>query len=137
MSDPLGKLRWAYSPADQRWHVLPEGGHGPQARCGQSLPSGGESHPEPSGLRCPTCEATFRGVVDPTAQRGRLWVPCHRLDTGTPLTLMVSHEWDAAAWTIHAPAAVHLDATGMVLVCQAVLNRARQVLTRAGQGDTP
>ncbi len=137
MSDPLRRLRWAYSPADQRWHLLPDGDHGPQARCGQSLPSGGASYAEPSGLRCLACEATFCGVVDPRAQRGRLWARCTRLDTGTPLTLMVSHEWEGAAWTSHAPATVRLDAAAMVMVCQAVLNRAGQVLTRSGQGDTP
>lgn len=137
MSDPLGRLRWASAPADQRWHVRSDGDPGPQARCGQSLPSGGESYPEPSGLTCPTCEGVFRAVVDPTAQRGRLWVRCTRLDTGTQLTLMVSHERDDAAWTIHAPAAVRLDAAAMVVVCEAILKCARLVLKRAGQGEAP
>ncbi len=136
MSDPLERLRWAYAPADQRWHLLPEG-YGSEARCGQSLPSDGESYPEPYGLKCPACHAIFCGVVDATAQRGRLWVRCTRLDTGAALRLMVSHEWDGAAWTIHAPAAVRIDAAEMFFACAAVLMRSAQVLRRAGQGDTP
>ncbi len=62
-------MRWAYSLADQRCHLLPEGGHGHQARCGQRLPSGGESHCMPYGLKCPSCDAVWRAVVDPGAQR--------------------------------------------------------------------
>ncbi len=137
MSDPLGRLRWAYAPADQRWHLLPQDGHGPQARCGQPLPSDGESHLEPSGLTCPACQATFCGVVDPRAQRGRLWVRCTRLDTGAALRLLVPHEWDGAAWTIHAPAAVRLNAADMALMCAAALMRSAQALQRAGPGATP
>ncbi len=143
MSDPLKSLRWAYAPADQRWHVLPDGGRaGPEARCGQSLPSGGQSYPEPYRLTCPACAGVVRAVGDSRAQRGRLWVPCTRLDTGAAHTLIVAHEWDAA-WTIHAPATVRLDAAEMVFACTAVLmrsaqvlHRARQVRQRAGQGDT-
>ncbi len=143
MSDPLKSLRWAYALVDQRWHLLPEDGQGPGARCGRSLPRGGQSYPEPYGLACPVCAGVLRAVEDPRAQRGRLWVRGTRLDTGAAHTLMVAHEWDAA-WTIHAPATVRIDAAEMVFACGAglmrsaqVLHRARQVRTREGQGDTP
>ncbi len=120
MSDPLMTMRWVYSPVDQRWHLLPEAGPGPEARCGQRLPRGAESHREPYGLKCPSCAATFRTVVDPQAQRGRLWVPCHHLDTGRHNTLLLTQECDGA-WTLHTTTVVRIDATTMASACQAVL----------------
>ncbi len=136
MSDPLERLRWAYAPTDRCWHVLPEGGVEPEARCGHPRPRGAETHDTPIGLPCGCC-AALRRAEHPTAQRGRLWVRCTRLDTGAQLRLMVTHEWDGAAWTIHAPAAVRIDAAEMFFAGAAVLMRSAQALKRAGQGDPP
>ncbi len=135
MSDPM--LWWADSPADQRWHLLPDPTRGrhlvvlPEqgaARCGQRLPSDGERYGTPYGLKCPSCEVVFRVWYSTAQQRGRLWLPYHRLDTGHRHTLLLTHQWDGA-WTLHCPAAagMWIEATIMVAACQAVLQRARPV----------
>ncbi len=135
MSEPLERLGWAYAPTDRCWHVLPEGGVGPEARCGHPLPSGAQGHVTPPGVPCRSCAALVR-AADPLARRGRLWVRCTRVDTTEQLSLMVTHEWNGA-WTIHAPAAVRLNAADMAFMCAAVLMRSAQALRRAGQGDPP
>ncbi len=132
MSDPRMAMRWAYAPTDRRWHLCEGGSETEAARCGHPLPRGAEPHDTPIGLPCGCC-AALRRAEHPTAQRGRLWVRCTRLDTGAQLSVMVTHEWDGAAWTIHAPAAVRLNPADMVFLCAAVLMRSAQARRRAQQ----
>ncbi len=48
-------MRWAYLPADQRWHLLPEGGQGPEARCARPRQVSRVAVPADPDQACPAC----------------------------------------------------------------------------------
>jgi hypothetical protein len=75
--------RWALSPVDYAAHLLPDGDQPIgvlKARCGYLLPPVVTEPPNPTGRKCPRCEAIFLADLDAPGRFSR-----QEVDLGQPL----------------------------------------------------